>query len=385
MSARKSGKASPDLGIVVVAAGASRRFGCEKLSRVVAGKTILEHSVRCLRQVYPHAPLVVVVRREELPSWQSRFPYAQLVAGGDFRQDSVRRGVEALNLPPHGLVLIHDGARPYVPAKDVKAVVAAAQEVGAAILVAPVADTLKEVDTQGLVVATAPRERLVRSLTPQVFRRKLLQEAWQGAEGRSWTDEAALLESLGYPVKTVPGDAGNLKVTYPEDMRLLRGLFPPSFRVGQGIDVHPFAPGRKLLLAGVEIPWELGLAGHSDADVVLHAVTDALLGACGASDIGEHFPPTDPRWAGASSETFVRFALAQVAQAGWQLTYCDVTVLLEKPRLSPYRQAMVENLAALLGLAPSAVNLKATTTEGMGFVGRQEGVVALAVVSLVES
>ncbi|MGQ9835096.1 MAG: 2-C-methyl-D-erythritol 4-phosphate cytidylyltransferase [Thermoanaerobaculaceae bacterium] len=385
MNASKPEVVSPDLGIVVVAAGASRRFGCEKLSLVVAGKTVLEHAVTCLRQAYPQAPLVVVVRREQLPSWQSRFPYAQVVAGGDFRQDSVRRGVEALKLPPQGLVVIHDGARPFVPVRDVQAVVAAAQEVGAAILVAPVADTLKEVDTQGQVVATVPRERLVRSLTPQAFRRSLLEEAWQGAEGRTWTDEAALLEALGHPVKTVPGDAGNLKVTYPEDVRLLRGLFPPSFRVGQGIDVHPFAPGRKLILAGVEIPWELGLAGHSDADVVLHAVTDALLGACGAGDIGEHFPPTDPRWAGVSSDVFVRFALKQAAQAGWELTHCDVTVLLEKPRLSPYRQAMVENLAALLGLTPSVVNVKATTTEGMGFVGRREGVVALAVVSLVGS
>lgn len=385
MNASVLEEVSPNLGIVVVAAGASRRFGCAKLSLVVAGKTVLEHAVTCLRQAYPQAPLVVVVRREELPSWQSRFPYAQVVAGGDFRQDSVRRGVEALKLPPQGLVVIHDGARPFVPVRDVQAVVAAAQEVGAAILVAPVADTVKEVDKQGLVVATVPRERLVRSLTPQVFRRNLLEEAWQRAERRTWTDEAALLESLGYPVKTVLGDPANVKVTYPEDLKLLQGLFPPSFRVGQGIDVHPFAPGRKLMLAGVEIPWELGLAGHSDADVVLHAVTDALLGACGAGDIGEHFPPTDPRWAGASSDVFVRFALKQVAQAGWELTHCDVTVLLEKPRLSPYRQAMVENLAALLGLTPSAVNLKATTTEGMGFVGRREGVVALAVVSLVGS
>lgn len=385
MKANEPGKAIPDLGMVVVAAGASRRFGCEKLSRLVAGKTILEHAVARLGEAYPDAPLVVVVREDQVGFWKSRLPHAQVVVGGDFRQDSVRRGVEALRLPPHGLVVIHDGARPYVPAKDVKSVVAAAQEVGAAILVAPVADTVKEVDDRGLVVATVPREHLVRSLTPQVFRRELLERAWEEAKGRTWTDEAALLESLGQPVKAVFGDPANAKVTYPEDMRLLRGLFPPSFRVGQGVDVHPFAPGRRLVLAGVEIPWELGLAGHSDADVVLHAVTDALLGACGAGDIGQHFPPTDPRWEGVSSEAFVRFALERAAQSGWQLTHCDVTVLLEKPRLAPYRQAMVENLAALLGLVPSAVNLKATTTEGMGFVGRQEGVVALAVVTLVGS
>jgi 2-C-methyl-D-erythritol 4-phosphate cytidylyltransferase/2-C-methyl-D-erythritol 2,4-cyclodiphosphate synthase len=329
--------------------------------------------------------LVVVVRPGQEAACEKElaaFRVMAVVPGGEQRQDSVRAGVEALGLPATAVVLIHDGARPFVPVADVREVAEQAKEVGAAVLVAPVVDTVKEVSQESLVVRTVPRQGLVRSLTPQAFRVGLLQRAWEQAQLGQWTDEAALLESLQLPVRAVMGDPRNIKLTRPEDLSLLRGLFPFPVRVGQGVDVHPFAPDRPLVLAGVPIPSPLGLAGHSDADVVLHAVTDAILGGCGEGDIGEHFPPSDPRWAGAASRQFVEFALEKARAKGLSPSHCDVTVLAEKPPLAPYRQAMRESLASLLGLALDAVNIKATTCESLGFVGRGEGMVALAVVVL---
>lgn len=380
--------ASPTVGLVVVAAGSSRRFGSDKLNVVLAGMTVLQRAVACLRQAFPRAPLAVVVppggkaaRQQEL----ARFDLTAVVAGGRERQDSVKAGVAALDLPDTAVVVVHDGARPFVPPADVRRVVEVAAACGAAVLAAPVVDTIKEVDEEGGVVRTLPRAQLVRSLTPQAFRAGLLRRAWADAGAGHWTDEAALLETLGIPVKVVNGDPRNLKLTCPEDLSLLRGLFPPQVRVGQGVDVHPFVAGRPLVLAGVAIPFELGLAGHSDADVVLHAVTDAVLGACGEGDIGEHFPPSDPRWAGTASCVFLRFALERAHVHGLRPVSCDVTVLAEKPKLAPFRSAMRQRLAELMDLPPGMVNLKATTTETLGFVGRGEGVVALAVVVLASS
>jgi len=373
------------VGVVVVAAGTSRRFGSDKLAVRLGGRSVLERAVGAVRAALPEAPLVVVVRpgEEEVKAGElAHFRPAGVVPGGAERQDSVRAGVEALGLPPEAIVVIHDAARPFVPREDVLRVVEAAVQHGAAVLAASVVDTIKQVGEDGQILATLPRERLVRSLTPQAFRVALLLRAWQAPPTERWTDEAAVLESLGVPVVAVPGDPRNLKLTCPEDAQLLRGVFPPHIRVGQGVDVHPFAAGRPLVLAGVRIPWELGLAGHSDADVVLHAVADAIFGACGEGDLGEHFPPSDPSWAGADSRLFVSFACEQAQAKGFAVVSCDVTVLAEKPRLAPYRQAMRESLACLLGLGYHAVGIKATTTERMGFVGRGEGVAALALVVL---
>lgn len=369
----------------MVAAGSSRRFGSDKLGERLAGRTVLQRAVACLRTVFPQAPLAVVVRNQDLAVRRQElagFGVTALVAGGEHRQDSVRAGVEALALGDAALAVIHDGARPFVPSGDVQRVVAAAAVSGAAVLAAPVADTVKEVDPAGRVLRTLPRERLVRSLTPQVFRVELLRRIWREKAQKVWTDEAAALEALGIPVTAVPGDPRNLKVTHPEDLALLRGLFPPALRVGHGFDVHPFVEGRPLVLGGVPIPHGRGLAGHSDADAVLHAVTDAILGACGGGDIGAHFPPSDPQWAGVASRVFVEWALGRAREAGFSVVNCDVTIVAEKPRIGPYREAIRENLAAILGVALEAVNIKATTTERLGFVGREEGVAASAVVLL---
>jgi 2-C-methyl-D-erythritol 4-phosphate cytidylyltransferase/2-C-methyl-D-erythritol 2,4-cyclodiphosphate synthase len=304
------------------------------------------------------------------------------VPGGARRQDSVRRGVEALGLAAGDVVAIHDGARPFVPPADVAAVVAAAAEDGAALLVGPVVDTVKRVRRDRTVRGTVRREELARALTPQAFRVSVLRAAWRAAGEGEWTDEAALVEAAGGSVRAVAGDPRNVKVTRPEDLALLSGVFPRESRTGQGVDVHPFAAGRRLFLCGVEIPGEPGLAGHSDADAALHAVTDAVLGACGAGDIGEHFPPSDERWRDAPSDRFLRHAVALAGRDGWRVTHCDVTLLAERPRIAPHREAMRARLAELLGVDVDRASVKATTSEGLGFVGRGEGIVALAVVTL---
>ena len=374
----------PEVVIIVVAAGASSRFGADKLAVELAGRTVLERAVAAVRDPLAGAETVLVVRPDHVAEaaehWSARG--VRVVAGGARRQDSVRNGFAALDPPEATLVVIHDGARPFVPAADVRSVVAEAERHGAALLAAPMVDTVKRIRHDGTVDTTIPREQLARALTPQVFRAGVLRRAWQTAGEGDWSDEAALVERQGGTVVAVPGDARNLKLTNPEDLGMLANVSGRACRVGQGIDVHPFAAGRKLWLCGVELPSELGLAGHSDADAALHAVTDAILGACGAGDIGQHFPPSEAQWRDAPSEVFVRRAVELAAERGWHLVNCDITLLAELPRIAPHRDAMRARVAELLGMAPDDVGVKATTAEGMGFVGRKEGIVAFALVTL---
>jgi len=370
--------------IIVVAAGSSARFGKDKLGVQIGGRSVLERAVGAVRAAFPDAPVALVVRTDQVDAaqhdWQPRG--VKVVAGGAHRQDSVRSGFVALDPRDDAVVLIHDAARPFVPAEDVRRVASVAAEVGAALLAAPVVDTVKRLRSDGTVETTVPRERLARALTPQAFRADVLRRAWEAVGEATWSDEASLVERVGGRVMAVAGDPRNVKVTHPEDLETMSGVLPSRVRVGQGVDVHPFAPGRALWLCGVELSGETGLAGHSDADVALHAVTDAVLGACGAGDIGEYFPPSDGRWRNAPSEVFLRHAVGLAAARGWRVVCCDVTLLAEAPRIAPHRQAMRARLAQLLGLTADQVNLKATTSEGMGFVGRGEGIVALSVVTL---
>lgn len=373
------------LGVLVVGGGASNRFGTDKLAARIGHRTVLEAAVAAMANACPHAPVVLAVQRDRVAEaqevWQGRG--IRIVAGGARRQDSVRNAFNALAPSDETVVLIHDGARPFVPSADVEAVAVAAAEVGAALLVAPVAETVKQVGGDGKVVGTVPREGLARALTPQAFRAGVLRTAWrQVGETAVWTDESALVEAAGMPVRAVPGDSRNIKITHREDLAMISGWFGGGLRTGLGVDVHPYDPARPLWLCGVEFVGEIGLAGHSDADVALHAVTDGILGGCGAGDIGEHFPPSDPQWQNASSDRFLRHALSLAEQAGWRVVHCDLTVLAEHPRIGPHRDRLRERLAELLGLGISAVSLKATTTEGLGFVGRREGMVAMAVVTL---
>ncbi|HUK12292.1 MAG TPA: 2-C-methyl-D-erythritol 4-phosphate cytidylyltransferase, partial [Thermoanaerobaculaceae bacterium] len=277
----------PEVAIVVVAAGSSSRFGSDKLAARVGGATVLERAIAAVRAPLPAARVALVVRPERVAEVAAAHAGTGVVvvAGGRRRQDSVRNGVAALGLADEALVAIHDGARPFVPPDDVHRVVEEAARSGAALLAAPMVDTVKRIRHDGSVDATLPREQLARALTPQVFRAGLLRRAWEAAAGGDWSDEASLVERHGGQVMAVPGDPRNVKVTHPEDLDALAGVVGRGTRVGQGVDVHPFAPGRTLWLCGLELPGEEGLAGHSDADAALHAVTDAILGGCGAGDI----------------------------------------------------------------------------------------------------
>ena len=308
-----------------------------------------------------------------------------LATGGARRQDSVAAGLAAL--PNVELIAVHDGARPLVDAEDFREGARLAREVGAAIAGGPVADTVKRVDAAERVVETPPRAELRAAATPQVFRRALLARAHLAAAeaGVSATDDAALVERLGEPVVVFASRRRNLKITTADDLLLAESLLNPSageLRTGIGIDSHRFESGRRLVLGGVEIRGHDGLGGHSDADALTHAIIDALLGAAGLGDIGQHFPPGDPQWAGADSVGLLRRAVDLLAAIGARPQSVDATVIAERPRLRPHIEAMRARLAEALGLSAAAVNVKATTAEGMGALGRVEGIQAHAVASV---
>ncbi|TMJ08603.1 MAG: 2-C-methyl-D-erythritol 2,4-cyclodiphosphate synthase, partial [Bacillati bacterium ANGP1] len=307
-----------------------------------------------------------------------------VVPGGAHRQDSVFAGLSHLGEAP--VAVVHDGARPLVPPDVVTAVIQAAAEAGAASAGLPVRETVKLVDGVD-ARQTLDRDRLWVAHTPQAFRTALLREAHHRAkaEGFYGTDDAVLVERLGYAVRMVEDSPRNLKVTVPADLDLAEAYAGQRqmVRTGIGYDAHRLALGRLLRVGGVEIPWPRGLAGHSDADVLAHAIMDALLGAAGLGDLGRHFPPGDPAFRGADSIELLRRVTAMAAGAGWRVVHVDSTVLAEAPRLAPYIPQMQERLAAALGVDCSAVNIKATTTEGMGAIGRGEGIAAHAVATLI--
>lgn len=384
------------VGAVVPAAGRGERFGGAVPKSLVplCGRPLVSYALGVLDQVDEVEAVVVVAPAEAMSAVQDLARQAGLrkvtgvVPGGDDRQASVARGLAALPPGPE-VVLVHDGARPFLTASLVRAVAEAAAQDGGATAAVPVDDTVKQGEG-GWVLGTLDRSGLFRIQTPQAFRRALLERAHQKAAGEGFrgTDDASLVERLGQRVRLVPGTPMNLKVTVPEDLALaeavLRQRETPtgSPRVGIGFDVHRFASGRRLILGGVEIPAPRGLTGHSDADVVLHAVMDALLGAAGLGDIGAHFPPADPAYAGASSLELLRRVRDLLASRGWKAAHVDVMVMAEGPRLAPHVPAMRSAIAAVLGLAEDGVNVKATTLEGMGALGRGEGIAAQAIASL---
>jgi 2-C-methyl-D-erythritol 2,4-cyclodiphosphate synthase len=280
-----------------------------------------------------------------------------------------------------GWVVVHDVARPFAPAELIRRVLQAARETGAALAAVPVVDTLKEgVET---VRCTVPREGMWQAQTPQAFRRDLLEEAHRRArdEGYLGTDDSVLVERMGHPVRLVPSSRHNLKITVREDLELAESLIRGRWgmRVGMGLDIHPLSAGRSLVLAGVEVPSPVGLVGHSDGDVICHAVMDALLGAAGERDIGFWFPPSDPRFRGARSLDLLRQVVARLGERGFVPLSADVTVVAEEPVLAPFIPAMKASLAAALGVDEGTVAVKATTAEGLGALGRGEGMAAWAV------
>lgn len=316
-------------------------------------------------------------------------PLLPPVAGGASRQASVLAGLEALarhNTPSK--VLIHDAARPFVGSDCVGRVITALDHHTSAISAIAIADTLKRTGAGGIVESTVDRAGLWQAQTPQGFGFQEILDAHRKADAKglhSFTDDAAIAEWAGLEVALVMGSADNFKITTPEDMaraeRMMAAL-PSETRVGSGFDVHRFTPGNHVWLCGVRIAHTHALEGHSDADVALHALTDALLGAIGDGDIGQHFPPSDPKWKGAASRLFVEDAVRRVAARGGRIVNVDITILAEEPKIGPHRAEMQAAVASLLAISPDRIGIKATTTEQLGFTGRREGIVAMATASV---
>jgi 2-C-methyl-D-erythritol 4-phosphate cytidylyltransferase/2-C-methyl-D-erythritol 2,4-cyclodiphosphate synthase len=379
-------KAAMSICAVIVAAGVGARAGPgeAKQWRSLAGRPVVRWSAEALLGAGVGELVVVVAAGQEgraaealagLTGWT-------LAAGGAARSDSVKAGLAALTGPDEALVLIHDAARPLLKREHVERLVAAVMAHGAAILALPLADTLKREDGSGRIAGTPPRAGLWRAQTPQGFRLGKLRAAYAAwPAGEEPTDEAMVIERAGGVVALVPGDPALAKLTYPEDFAMAEQLAGAArvMRIGQGLDAHRFGPGDGVMLCGVHIAHDRALIGHSDADAGLHALTDALLGAIGEGDIGDHFPPSDPKWRGAASDLFLAHAAGLVTGRGGRIVNVDVTLICERPRIKPHREAMRMRLAALLGLDLSAVSVKATTLEGMGFTGREEGLAAQAV------
>lgn len=317
-----------------------------------------------------------------------RIRLAMPVDGGETRQDSVRAGLEALAAAGfQGNVLVHDAARPFVsPALIERALAGCVQHV-AAIPTLPVTDTVKRVDSTGLVEETLPREQLASVQTPQAFAFGGLLDAHRAAlvaGAGGFTDDSAIMEWAGHRVATFAGDAMNLKLTYPGDFELAeqRLARPLVTRIGTGYDVHAFAEGDHVWLGGIRIPHSRGVTAHSDGDVALHALTDAVLGALADGDIGSHFPPSEPQWRGASSDRFLAFAADRVRQRGGRIDHLDLTIVCEGPKIGPHREAIRARIAEIAGLRPDQVGTKATTSERLGFTGRGEGLAALATATI---
>ena len=374
---------------LVVAAGRGSRFGGDlpKQYLPLAGAAVLRHGVAGLARHPRVTGVLVAIRPEDRALYDRAVAGLQLlcpVAGGATRQDSVRIGLEALASYRPRHVLIHDGARPFPDSTLIDRVLGGLDKAPAAIPCVPLRDTIKRAEG-GLIRATIDRSELWRAQTPQGFHFDAILAAHRAAAGRELTDDSAVAEAAGLAPILVDGNEDNLKVTTADDLAAAERLLAAQrsdIRVGQGFDVHAFGPGDRIFICGVEIPHSASLVGHSDADVGLHALTDALLGAIGAGDIGMHFPPGDPRWRGAASDQFLRHAVELVGGRGGAVAAVDVTIICERPKIGPYREAMVERIAEIVGIISERVSVKATTTDRLGFTGRGEGIAAQAVATV---
>jgi len=368
---------------IVVAAGTGSRAGGAKQWRPLGGKPVIRWSVEALLGAGCDEIIVVLsdgaeaeaaTALEGLTSWRA-------VRGGAQRADSVRAGLAAL-LRTDRAVLIHDAARPFLKPELIDALLSALTTADGAIPALPIADTLKR-GLDGTVTDTVDRTDLWRAQTPQAFMADRLITAyavWPADE--TPTDDAAVVERDGGRIALVPGDPRLMKLTYPEDFAMAEAFIPKQTRVGTGFDVHRWGPGGAVWLCGVEIPHDQTLIGHSDADAGLHALTDAILGALAEGDIGDHFPPTDPKWKGAASDQFLLHAADMVTARGGRIIHVDVTLICERPKVKPHRLGMRERIADLLVLPLDAVSVKATTSEGLGFTGRNEGLAAQAAATI---
>lgn len=378
-------------GAVLLAAGNSTRMGGgrSKVLEELGGRPALCRSLEVLDRCPLIGEICLVCREQDradmLPLTSGLNTPVRVVPGGAQRQDSVEQGVEALT-GPWEYVAIHDGARPLVTEEVLAAVCRDAMAHGAATAAVPSKDTCKLADGAGFVAATPARDRLWAVQTPQAFSLVLYRKALEKARaaGQSYTDDCQLIEAAGGSVKLTMGDYRNIKLTTPEDLLAARAYLggeggKKTVRIGYGYDVHRLVEGRKLILAGVEVPFEKGLLGHSDADVIAHAVADALLGAAALGDIGHLFPDTDPRYAGADSLKLLGEVCRLLREKGFSIGNIDATLLAQRPKIAPHIVQMRENLAAACGIAVDQVSVKATTEERLGFTGREEGMAASAV------
>ncbi|HJQ56715.1 MAG TPA: bifunctional 2-C-methyl-D-erythritol 4-phosphate cytidylyltransferase/2-C-methyl-D-erythritol 2,4-cyclodiphosphate synthase [Vineibacter sp.] len=381
---------------LIVAAGRGHRVGgpLPKQYQAIGDRSVLRRTVeQFLGHPSVDAVQVVIAAADRIlyDAEMAGLVLRRAAYGGATRQRSVLNGLEALVGEPPDIVLIHDAVRPLVTAETIERSIhaVAAGNVDGAVAGLPVADTLKRVEGDR-VAGTVDRQGLWRAQTPQTFRFDRLLSAHRAvaasgdSDATALTDDVAVAEQAGLAIAMVAGEERNFKITTEEDLARARRELVPRLetRTGTGFDVHAFGPGTTLTLCGVAIPHSQALVGHSDADVALHALTDALLGAIGAGDIGVHFPPSDPQWRGAASERFVRHAAGLVAREGGRIVNVDLTLICEQPRIGPYREQMRARVATMLGITPHRVGIKATTTEGLGFTGRGEGIAAQAVASI---
>lgn len=365
---------------IIVAAGRGERAGghAPKQSQLLVGKPVFLWSIEAFQAHSSDIFCVLVVP----PGQETKFarqvdPSVAVVPGGATRTESVKAGLAACAGDETGIVMIHDAARPGLTSDIITELIETMGSANAAAPALPVADALKRI--AGDALHDVSRDGLLRVQTPQVFRHGEISAALE--QHMNLVDDLAAIEQMNGTVKLINGHENLAKITYPEDLsRLERLLMPiaPAPRLGTGFDVHAFETGTQVTLCGVAIPHTHKLAGHSDADVAWHALTDAILGAAALGDIGDHFPPSDPQWKGAPSDLFLKHAVQAAATAGWQLTSCDLTVICEAPKVKPHREAMRQSTAKITGLPLDAVSVKATTTEGLGFTGRGEGIAAQA-------
>lgn len=385
--------------VVIVAAGRGERIGSEggpKQYRLLDGISVLQHTVSCFLKHPEIHQALVVIHADDFKLYDLAVePHEKLldpVVGGASRQASCKAGVDALHIGKNDItkVLIHDAARPFISAAAISNVLNGIEANMGALSANAVADTLKHADSDGVVVKTVPRDDLYLAQTPQGFLLDEINKAHAKAalyDAHGFTDDAAVAEYAGMSVKLVEGNTDNFKITTRQDLlqaeekQSMKNTIP-DVRTGSGYDVHTLGPGDKVILCGLEIPHHQSLQGHSDADVGLHALTDALLGTIGAGDIGSHFLPTDPKWKGASSDRFIEHAINLVRKAGGVVTNMDVTIICEAPKIRPHRDAMRGKVSQICGVAMERVSVKATTNEKIGFIGREEGIAALATVSV---
>ncbi len=388
------------IAVIIAAAGSSKRMGSgiNKQHVKIGNLPVIVRSIMAFTENQTFDEVILVVKEDEEEFFNNEYigkglfsSNITLVTGGDERQDSVYNALKILN-DDIDFVLIHDGARPLVSQETINQVVAKTYEMGAAAPGIPVKDTIKIVDGDE-IIETPDRSRMLSIQTPQGFNRKLLVRAFERAyeDGYYGNDETVLIERIKEKVYIVKGDYSNLKITTMEDVAFCEALLEmknegkgneKEMRVGNGFDVHAFSENRKLILGGVEIPFEKGLLGHSDADVLLHAIMDALLGACGLADIGRYFPDTDEDYRGISSLLLLEKVGDLIGSEGFEIINIDATVIAQRPKIAPYINQMIKHIAQVLKITEDRVNVKGTTTEGLGFCGREEGIAASAIVAV---